>query len=469
MDLILAIDFGSTFTKAVVLCLEKEELVASAYVPSTVDTDITIGLFSALEQLRMKCHLDPLSVNYKLGCSSAAGGLRMVAIGLVRELTTKAAEEACLGAGAKLVGSFAYGISEADMVRLEELSPDIVLLCGGTDGGNTEVITHNAEMLAKSALKSPIIVAGNKMAQKTVQVCLENASKECFICENVLPELDRLEVEPARELIRRVFMERIVHAKGFDKAQDVIGSIIMPTPRAVLKGCELLAQGTGGQPGLGELVGIDVGGATIDIYSISNGHPTQPGVIVKGLPEPYIKRTVEGDIGIRYNAEHILERLGKDKIMDVLSVLGGNFPAGFNLEAKISYMTKCVDCIPQDEHEFLLDSALARIGVDIAMERHCGTVTEMYAPTGRIYVQRGKDLTKIDTFVATGGIFTYGRRIEEILRAACASEKRSNSLRPIYPERLLIDKDYILFAIGLAAEIDAEKALKIMMKSLLKL
>lgn len=466
MSLILAIDFGSTFTKAVVLDLEKEELVASAYVPSTVDTDITVGLFSALEQLRVRCHLNPLDIKHKLGCSSAAGGLRMVAIGLVRELTTKAAEEACLGAGAKLVGSFAYGLSELDMAKLEKLSPEIVLLCGGTDGGNKEVIVHNADMLAKSSIKSPIIIAGNRMAQQTIQACLEKGGKECFICENVLPELDRLEVEPARELIRRVFMERIVHTKGFDKAQDLIGNIIMPTPRAVLKGCELIAQGTERQAGLGELVGIDVGGATIDIYSVSAGHPTQPGVIVKGLPEPYIKRTVEGDIGIRYNAEHILERMGKDRIMDVISLLGGNFPVELNLETKISYMTKCVDCLPQNEHEFLLDSALAYIGVDVAMERHCGTISGMYTPMGEIRIQRGKDLTKINSIVATGGIFTYGKKIEEILKGACASENRVNSLRPINPEKFIIDRNYILFAIGLAAQIDPEKALRIMMKSL---
>jgi len=290
--------------------------------------------------------------------------------------------------------------------------------------------------------------------------------KNSFLCGNVLPELDRLEIEPARELIRRVFMERIVHAKGLDKVRDLIGTVVMPTPRAVLKGCELLAKGTDGQAGLGELVGIDVGGATIDIHSISNGYPSQPGVIQKGLPEPYIKRTVEGDIGIRYNASHILEKVGKNRIMKVVSSFDCNLPADFGLETMISYISTHVNHVPQNDHEFLVDSSLAYIGVDIAMERHCGTIAEMYTPMGKVYIQRGKDLTKINTIVATGGIFTYGAKIEQILRGACASESRPNSLRPLNPEKFLIDKDYILFAIGLAAQIDADKALRVMLKSL---
>ncbi len=469
MGSVLAVDFGSTFTKAVLLDLSEEKLVASAYVPSTVDTDITKGLLSALEQLKLKSRTDPLRCETKLACSSAAGGLRMVAIGLVRELTTKAAEEACLGAGAKLVGSFAYGMSESDLVELEKLSPDLVLLCGGTDGGDSEVMIHNGEMLARSAIHSPMIIAGNKMAQGIVQKCLEKAGKNSFLCGNVLPELDRLEIEPARELIRRVFMERIVHAKGLDKVRDFIGSVVMPTPRAVLRGCELLAQGTERERGLGELVGIDVGGATIDVHSIGNGHPSQPGVIQKGLPEPYLKRTVEGDIGIRYNAAHILEKVGRNRIMEAASSFDGTLPEKFDLEAMISYLATHVNHVPQNDHEFLVDSALAYIAVDIAMERHCGTISEMYTPMGKVHVQRGKDLSKIKTIVATGGIFTYGRKIKQILEGACASQNRPNSLRPIGPETIFIDEDYILFAIGLAAQVDADKALRIMLGSMTKL
>lgn len=468
-DLVLAVDFGSTFTKAVVLDLGKAELVASVQAPSTVDTDITIGLFEVLERLKACCHVNPLDIRHKLACSSAAGGLRMVAVGLVRELTTKAAEEACLGAGAKLVGSFAYGLSELDMVKLEELFPDLVLLCGGTDGGNTEVIVHNAEMLAKSAIKSPIIVAGNKMVTQAVQTCLKKGGKDCFVCENVLPELERLEVEPAREVIREVFIKRIVNAKGLAKAQDVIGSVAMPTPRAVLKGFELLARGTERDAGTGELIGVDVGGATIDIYSICEGYPSQPGVILKGLPEPYIKRTVEGDIGIRYSASHILERAGKSRTMNVASLFNCNFPSEFDLEGMLSYLSTHINYLPQMEYESLLDSALAYLGIDIAMRRHCGVITEMFTPMGKALIQRGKDLTRVKTVIGTGGIFTYGKEQKRILEAVHCSDNESVLLRPIQPDAVLVDKDYILFAIGLAAQIDPDKALRIMSQSLLKL
>jgi uncharacterized protein (TIGR01319 family) len=469
VDLVLTVDFGSTFTKAAVLDLGKEELVASVATPSTVDTDITVGLHEAMEQLRAICGVNPLDIKQKLACSSAAGGLCMVAIGLVKEFTTKAAEEACLGAGAKLVGSFAYGLSELDVVKLEKLSPDLILLCGGTDGGNVDVIVNNAEMIAKSSIKSPIIIAGNRMATQTVQTCLRKSGKDCFPCENVLPELDRLEVEPAREFIRGVFTRRIVNAKGLDKIQDLIGSVVMPTPRAVMKGFELLARGTDGQVGLGELVGIDVGGATIDVHSISAGFPSQPGVVLKGIPEPYVKRTVEGDIGIRYSASHILEKAGKSKVKKVTSMFNCNLSDEFDMEALLSYLSTHIGYIPQNEREGLLDAALAYIGVEIAMRRHSGFITEMYSPMGKVFIQSGKDLTGVKTIIGTGGIFKYGKEPKRILGAALYSENDPSLLKPIQPESFYLDKDYILFAIGLAAEIDAEKALKIMMKSLLKL
>jgi uncharacterized protein (TIGR01319 family) len=467
MELVLAVDFGSTFTKAVILDLENAELVASVQVPSTVCTDITIGLVEAINLLKAICHLNPLDIEHKLVCSSAAGGLRIVAIGLVKELTTKAAEEACLGAGAKLVGSFANGLSELDKAKLEELHPDLVLLCGGTDGGNLDVITHNAEILANSMIKSPIIVAGNKMAIPVVEDYLKKGGKECFICENVLPELDRLEIDGARDLIREIFTKRIVNTKGLDKAQDFIGSVVMPTPSAVLKGFELLAQGTKEQFGLGDLVGVDVGGATIDIYSISAGYPSQSGVILKGLPEPYTKRTVEGDIGIRYSASHILEKIAKIRMRGIISLFECKLPPEFDLEATLSYLSTHINYLPQNKHEHLLDSVLAYSGVEIAMRRHCGVITEMYTPMGKINIQHGKDLTAIKTVIGTGGIFTYGKEPRKILESVRGTTTEPLLLKPIQPEAFSIDKDYILFAIGLASQIDANKALKIMKKSLL--
>jgi uncharacterized protein (TIGR01319 family) len=467
MGLTLAIDFGSTYTKLVAFDLTREEIVAVTQTKSTVDTDITLGLRSALEKMYAILDKEGINIDKIFACSSAAGGLRMVAIGLVKALTTKAAEEAALGAGAKLVGTYSYGLNADDIKEIEHRSPDLILLTGGTDGGNKEVIIDNAKILAKSRLNIPIIIAGNRMVAQLVKSILSEAGKYAVTEENVLPELDRLKVEPTRDRIRDIFMHRITHAKGLDRAKSIVGDIIMPTPMAVLNAATLLADGTNEEEGLGELIVVDIGGATTDIHSVAHGYPTNSSVVFKGLPEPYRKRTVEGDLGIRYNAKTILEKVGKEKLMKRMALLNDTLPSNIELEKRVEYLSNHIDAIPQIEEDSLIDLALASVALDIAMQRHVGTIKETYLPCGTTRIQYGKDLTNIRLIIGTGGIFSYGDKPYFILKWACYNKSNPESLRPIAPE-LLVDERYILFAIGLLADISKTGALRIMKRYLKK-
>ncbi|MBN1189203.1 MAG: glutamate mutase L [Dehalococcoidales bacterium] len=464
MGFTLAIDFGSTNTKVVALDLEAEELLGTAQFTSTVGTNIMTGLKAALEKLQKATGIDPLKAGHILACSSAAGGLRMAVVGLVRELTTKVAMEAALGAGAKVVGSFSFGLSEEEVDNIERLAPDIVLLTGGTDGGNEENLLNNARALSACRLNSPILVAGNKKVALKAQSLLDSQGKYATIVPNVLPELDLINIEPAREAIRQIFMHRIVHAKGLDQAQALAGEVIMPTPMAVLQGARLIAEGAGEEPGLGDLVVADVGGATTNIHSISHNQPSRPGVIVKGLPEPFAKRTVEGDLGIRYNARVILQIAGENLIKEKLVFLTG-IQSKINLEEFTEHLSRHVEHIPQNEEESMLDIALANTAVDIASRRHAGRIQEVYSPAGKGWLQKGKDLTRAKYIIGTGGVLAYGKDPLSVIKAAGYDAKSPDSLRPINPE-YLIDKKYILFAIGLLSAAEPVKALRIAKKYL---
>ena len=161
----LLIDFGSTFTKVVAVDSGKGEVLARSQVPSTVEEDITIGLKQALEKIDAAAHTGPEEEKEALACSSAAGGLRVVSIGFVPELTVEAATRAALGAGARIVGCYSYELTSRELTEIGEISPDIILLAGGTDGGDKRVITHNARMLSRLDLRRVyIVVAGNKTA-----------------------------------------------------------------------------------------------------------------------------------------------------------------------------------------------------------------------------------------------------------------------------------------------------------------
>jgi uncharacterized protein (TIGR01319 family) len=466
MKFTLAIDFGSTNTKAVALDLAGEELLGVAQASSTVGSDIMIGLRCALDKLRTIIGQDPVQAERIVACSSAAGGLRMVAAGLVKQLTTKVAEEAALGAGAKMVGTFSYGLSPDEVKSIEQIAPDMILLTGGVDGGDERTLMHNARAIAESKINSPIVVAGNKKISPEARTLLEDAGKMATVVPNVLPELDQINVEPAREAIREIFMRRIVHAKGLDQAQALVGDIIMPTPMAVLQGARLIAAGAEGEAGTGDLIVVDVGGATTNIHSIAEGQPSRPGVIWKGLPEPVAKRTVEGDLGIRYNARVILHKAGEKTVRDKMALLLGRLP-GIDLEAITEYLSSHVEFLPQNLEQSMLDVALAHTAVDMASRRHAGKIEEVYFPTGKAWIQQGKDLTLIRHVIGTGGILAHGRDPLSVIKAVKFNPQSPESLRPASPD-YFIDKHYILYSIGLLVALDPVKAMRIAKKYILQ-
>lgn len=441
------VDLGSTFTKVVAVDMEGEEILGRAQACSTVDTDVMAGLLEAMEEARKEAGLAAVAREDVVACSSAAGGLKMVCVGLVPDLSLKAAELAALGAGAKLHRCFSYELNRADLSSIRAISPDIILLVGGTDGGNRDVALHNARMLASSDIRSIVVAACNRAVQEEVESLLQAAGKEVRLADNVMPEIGRLEVESSRRVIRDVFVTNIVKAKGMDTVMGVVSEVVMPTPTAVLNAARLLSEGAGKEPGLGEMMVVDVGGATTDVHSIAAGHPAD-GAVMRGLlPEPYIKRTVEGDLGVRHNLETLL-LLGESRgILDKQEVK----------EAKASLKPKM---LPEDGAQRLLDMKLARIASEVAVERHVGRLEEWYGPSGRMLLQKGKDLRRIPSVIGTGGAVVFAEDPTMVLEGVLFDHKAPNLLKPESPE-FYLDNRYILYAVGLLGNSAPEKALRI--------
>lgn len=457
--LALFADIGSTFTKVVVAELEEEEIVCTAQAATTREQDITIGLQEALRAIEERIPLRKSQIAYKLACSSAAGGLRMVTVGLIPGLTVEAAKRAALGAGAKVVGFFSHQLTEQDLAAADELRPDILLLAGGTDGGNEKVILHNAEAIASSLTRAPVVVAGNRVVAQQVAGILRARGLEVWVTENVMPEVDHLNIRPAQEAIREIFLKRIVEAKGLKNAERFFSGVLMPTPSAVLKAAQLLAEGIDEEEGWGDLMVVDVGGATTDVHSIGYGQPTTSGALLKGLPEPFAKRTVEGDIGIRYNASTILEVAGRKRLCQAM---GRDEIA---LEVIIDDLSRDVSRLPRDEAESQVDIGLARTAVEIAVDRHVGTLQFVYTPFGELALQYGKDLTEVSYLIGTGGIFAHSPEPRRVLEGGLFDIQNPASLRPKEPQ-MLLDKQYIMAAMGLLADRRPTISLRIMKRYL---
>jgi len=459
-SLCLLIDFGSTWTKVTAVDLRVEELVGQAKSLTTVDTDILTGLEAAVAELERQIGRRHV-FGRRLACSSAAGGLQMVAIGLVPDLTTEAARRAALGAGARVRAVYAYELTRAELRQIEQQSPDIILLAGGTDGGNQDAILHNAELLAGSGVKAPIIVAGNKVCSEAVAEVLLDAGKDARVTENVMPEVWKLNVDPARLAIREVFMEKIVEAKGLHRARAIVDDILMPTPAAVLKAARALSQGGGREEGIGELLVVDIGGATTDVHSLASGEPSRPGIVQRGLAEPFAKRTVEGDLGVRVSALSLYEAVGPRRLLDNIGLPPEELP----LPQALEELTADVGRLPRSFAEIRLDQGLARTAVEMAVDRHAGYIETVTTPFGVTYFQYGKDLTQVDCIIGTGGPFIHSTDPEELFFGALFDPDNPTILKPEKPQ-FLLDKNYVMAPLGLLAPTWPGKAVRMLKKYL---
>ncbi len=455
MKPILLIDFGSTYTKVTAVDADHAQLLGSAAAYTTVQTDVNDGLANAVALLEKQT--GKLDFAERYACSSAAGGLRMIASGLVPELTAEAAKCASLGAGAKVIRTYSFELTEDDAAEIVADKPDIFLLVGGTDGGNKACILNNAHMLAEAGGDFPIVIAGNRNAARECERIL--AGREVYVCENVMPKFGVLNIEPTQQRIRDIFLSRIVRAKGLTKASELISGIMMPTPSAFLAAMQLLADGTKEQSGIGELIAVDVGGATTDVYSISAGMPDHPGTILKGLPEPYVKRTVEGDVGMRYSIHGIVDAAGLDAIASASGI------APTRVQELVDYLGTHTDVLPTTPELEALDEALASYAIRTAVTRHAGRIEESYTMMGLAYAQTGKNLMNVERLVVTGGSLIHTKNTGKIASYALYDPKDPTSLKPRRAE-LLVDRKYILAAMGLLSKYYPEAALTIMKKEL---
>ncbi len=465
----ILIDFGSTFTKVTAVDLTQAQVIGRSQSPSTVSTDVREGLLHALTLLHEQHavfderpkDLSILSGKMVLASSSAAGGLRIAVVGNVPGLTVEAANQAALGAGAKIVGSTAFKLNPDKIAHMVGLRPDLILLTGGVDGGDGETILHNTKLLAGSALAVPIVAAGNRAITEEVVAVLQQAGKAVRVVDNVMPKAGNLAVEAAREAIREIFMARITQAKGLDGLAGMV-PVILPTPMAVLQGVRIGADGLADEQGWGDMLVVDVGGATTDVHSIGYGHPQGENVIAQGLPESYAKRTVEGDLGIRFNAATIVGRVGLDKLIDDLRQ---GFPEsrvdGPQLSDYIEQITQETGTVPLEKWHIAADAVLANNAVTLAVERHVGRRERIVAREGEAWVHSGKDMRDTHTLIGTGGVFVHNPHAGYILAQRPATDAHGvQALRPRDPQ-IYLDSSYLLYAVGLLSETRPQVALKL--------
>ena len=450
MKAIALVDFGSTFTKLTLVEAETGRLLAAAQAPTTVETDAMEGYREALGRALAQAP-GRVTITRRLAASSAGGGLRVAAIGLVPEYTEAAARQAALNAGARIVLQLSGRLDGRAAAALEEAEPEIVLFSGGTDGGQREQVLQNAEVVASARLDSRIIVACNRDIADAVADLLAPRER-VHVVANVLPAIGRLDIEPARSAIHDEFIRHVIRGKGLSRAEEFHETVIMPTPEAVLRATRLLAESAEGT-GPRDVVVIDLGGATTDVHAAVVPTPTPVGIRVAGLPALPLTRTVEGDLGMRWSAPGALD--ADAEWLEAEGRATGTTPEA--LRSACARRQRAPDFLPDGPEEDHIDRALAIACATHALQRHCGTLKTVYIPgQGADFVQRGADLRDVPLVIGTGGVLGRHAEGEALLRAALERQPQG-ALAPRAPA-LTLDRRYVLAAAGLLSTVDADAA-----------
>lgn len=460
MKYAVLLDFGSTYTKVVCVELTCPRVVMTDKFPSTVHEDAGIAMNRCFDAVRKVIGETEFREALKLASSSAAGGLRIAVSSLTQSLSLKAGRYAGFGAGGKLVYTGAGKLRKEDLREIRDSDAEIILLCGGYEGGNSGHVLHNAEILSSSDLNIPVIYAGNSFVTKEVRRMFVSRGKECFVAENMTPDVGMLNIAPTVEIIRELFMSRITNMNGVGTVKTVLDGPILPTPAAVLAAGELLFRGTDEESGIGPYMMIDIGGATTDVYSFAENVSYQ-GAKCIGTPEPEVKRTVEGDMGMRESSVCLLKEVGPQVFASHCGL-----PVEL-IEQSVLRRAEEKSYLAESLSEQNIDMEIAKNAVSISARRHGGTVTKEFCG-GCSMVQRGKNLTEIKTVIGTGGILVNNSpgKAEQILKKVeIRPEEREKCLLP-ESVSVMIDQDYIFFAAGLLRQYDEKAALAIMKQSI---
>jgi uncharacterized protein (TIGR01319 family) len=451
-------DFGSTYTKLSLVDPEEGRLLARAEAPTSIGTDLMDGYGVALEAAKASLG-ESVRIDEGLAVSSAGGGLRVAAVGLVEDLTAAAARQAALNAGARVGAVLAGSLSEGQLDELRAARPEIILFAGGTDGGQAELVLENARRLASADLAAHFVVACNSQVAEEAAELLRAAGAPAEVAGNVMPELGKIEIDSARRAILRAFLDHVIGGKGLSASPDFERMVRMPTPEAVLEAAQLLSRGTESLPGLGDMLVLDVGGATTDVHSTRVVEMATPGIEDPLLPPPLTLRTVEGDLGLRSGAAGVLDAdspwIGTESELDETAI-----------RQAVSLRSKDAKWIPESSEEARLDYLIAVGCATHALRRHCGTMLltrgEKGPPT---LVRNGPDLREVERVFGTGGVFAHRNDGHQVLRRAL--ERRApRSLTPRDP-MLSVDANYVLAAAGLLASHDPDAAMRLMQRELL--
>jgi len=452
VGVVCCVDFGSTFTKAALVDVETGELVGTASHLTTIDTDVLDGWDAIRVELRGLAGAADVPVR---ACSSAGGGLRICVVGNEELVTAEAGRRVALSSGGRVVHVSSYDV---DLAAVRDSAPDVVLLVGGTDSGNADVLLRNARALAKARWRGPVVLAGNTDATREISGLFAAGPVPFVVADNVVPRIGVLRPDSARSAIREMFLAHVIGGKQLSKRADFAAMVKGATPDVVLTAAELLSNGIGpNRPGAGDVVVVDVGGATTDVHSVVDIDPEDAGLARQVVDTVPVSRTVEGDLGMRWSA-----------VPTVDAAAGAGLDLSAELVAAARARRADPGLVPDSPGEVAFDLQIASAAVRLAVRRHAGRQQVVFGPGGRLVERSGKDLREVDLVVGSGGVLRHNASSDAlgVIAAGTGADVEGGWLVPRDPA-VVIDHEGVLAAAGLIAADHPSAAYRLLASHLL--
>ncbi|SDK95235.1 conserved hypothetical protein [Nocardioides sp. YR527] len=453
----VCVDFGSTWTKALHVDLVSGEILGTVSAPTSLH-EVMEAYDACLAALTEQ---DSRAADAEvLACSSAGGGLRIAVVGNEELVTAEAGRRVALSSGGKVVAVVATAGCEAESDLGSTLSfttPDLVLLTGGTDGGNRDAVVSAARGLAAAGWRGPVVVAGNRDANDEIDAILADVPH--VTCDNVVPKIGVLAPESARAAVREMFLEHVIGGKHLSSRSDFRRIVQGATPDVVLQGVETLAEVLGE-----DVVVVDVGGATTDVHSVVRPDPEAEHVREEVVAVTPVTRTVEGDLGMRWSATTTLAAADHSETTGArpdgelarpsapsegVSARGAHPSlAESDLSGEVEHRRNHPGWLPRTEQDKDIDELLARIAISTALQRHAGRSRVVLSPSGKVIERTGTDLRRVGVVIGSGGVLRHGR--PGIEKRVMRWSARGGWQLPEEPLRA-VDSDYVLAAVGMLA------------------
>lgn len=444
-------------------------LIARGEAPTTVEApfdDVTVGVQNAvreLEEVTGRKLLDDkgllihpeqgnVGVDIYVSTSSAGGGLQMLVMGVVKSMTAESAERAALGAGAIVMDTICSNdrrLPYQQIQRIRQLRPDMILLAGGIDGGTVSHVAKMAELVAAArptprlgiGYRLPLVFAGNREAKPEVDNILKE-TVDIHPVGNVRPVLEQENLGPARDAIHELFMEHVMaQAPGYDKLKTWAHIPIMPTPGAVGKLVETVARDKGIS-----VLGVDIGGATTDVFSVFQGQ---------------FNRTVSANLGMSYSVGNVLTSAGFRNVSRWMSV---NLPDD-DLRNRIKNKIIRPTTIPHLREDLVIEQSLAREALRLSLEQHASFATSLKGVQRRrtvadVFTQSGSgetlvDMMELNLIIGSGGVLSHAPRREQ------AALMMIDAFAPLGVTQLAVDSIFMMPHLGVLSERSAEIAMEV--------